>query len=155
VVCPQPGQLANIGESDRLSIPVDVLRTVEWWKGTPVDVLSESVHEGLLRIYLESEATPMLKALLEELEGLQPEIRFERTAVLGDRYRPLKLYGDGRLRFTKETAHILGFTLGERPRLFVQSFSKGLEILSLAFRLERLRKDAEATSIFSRITGVG
>jgi hypothetical protein len=149
---PQPGQLANIGESDRLSIPVDVLRTVEWWKDKPVDVLSESVHEGLLRIYLESEASPMVKALLEELDGLPAEIRFERLALVADRYRPLKLYGDGRLRFTKETAHILGFSLGERPRLFVQSFSKGLEILSLAFRLERLRKDEGTTSIFPRIT---
>jgi hypothetical protein len=143
----QPGQLANMGESDRLSIPVDVLRMVEWWEGKPTDVLAELVHEGLIRVYLAREATPMVEALIEELAGLPAEVRFERTAILADRYHPLKLYGDGRLRFTKAVAHVLGFTLGERPTLFVQSFPKGLEILSLVFRLERLRTNAESTFI--------
>src|SRR5690349_2362810 len=132
---PQPGQLANLGESDRLSIPMDVLRMVEWWTAKPTDVLAELVHGGLIRVYLAEEATPVVHALADELAELPPEVRFERTAILADRYRPLKLYGDGRLRFTKETAHILGFALGDRPTLFVQSFTKGLEILTLDFRL--------------------
>jgi hypothetical protein len=136
-----------MGVSYRLSIPVEVLRAVEWWEDQPAEVLAELVHEGLIRIYLAREATPLVNSLADELTALPPEIRFERMAVLADRYRPLKLYGDGRLRFTKETAQILGFNLGEMPTLFVQSFPKGLEILSLSFRLERLRTVAESTSI--------
>ena len=96
---------------------------VEWWKAKPTDVVAELVHEGLIRVYLAEEATPIVHALAEELAALPAEVRFERTAILADRYRPLKLYGDGRLRFTKETAHVLGFALGDRPTLFVQSFS--------------------------------
>lgn len=142
-----PGQLAQIGVSDRLSIPVEVLRAVEWWADQPAEVLAELVHEGLIRIYLAREAMPMVEALADELAALPTEVRFEHMAILADRYRPLKLYGDGRLRFTKETAQILGFNLGERPTLFVQSFPKGLEILSLAFRLERLRTTMGSTSI--------
>jgi len=152
---PDPGQLAHIGVSDRLSIPVEVLRSVEWWDHQPADVLAELVHEGLIRIYLAREATPMVEALANEFTALPPEIRFVRMAILADRYRPLKLYGDGRLRFTKETAQILGFNLGERPTLFVQAFPKGLEILSLAFRHQRLRTEAEVTSIQLHTIGLG
>ena len=57
------------------------------------------------------------------------------------------------VRFTKETAQVLGFNLGERPALFVQSFPKGLEILSLAFRFERLRTNAESSSILLHQVG--
>lgn len=151
----QPGQLANMGEGDRLSIPVDVLRSVEWWEDKSADVLTELVHEGLIRVYLAREAVPIVEALVEELAGLPLELRSEREAIIADRYRPLKLYADGRLRFTKEVAQVLGFTLGERPTLFVQAFPKGLQILSLPVRLERLRRSADATSILLRMTGPG
>jgi hypothetical protein len=144
-----------VGVSYRLSIPVELLRAVEWWEDQPAEVLAELVHEGLIRIYLAREAMPLVEALADQLSALPPEIRFERMAILADRYRTLKLYGDGRLRFTKETAQILGFELGERPTLFVQSFHKGLEILSLAFRLKRLRSDAESTSILLHHVGLG
>jgi hypothetical protein len=151
----RPGELARIGTSDRLSIPVEVLRAVEWWDGKSVEVLGESVHEGLVRIYLAREAEPLVQSLIGELSELPPAIRFDRTAVIADRYRRLKLSSDGRLQFTKETAHVLGFSLGERPVLFVQAFPKGLEILSLTLRLERLRTEVDATSIQLRILGLG
>ncbi len=150
-----PGQLAHVGGSDRLSIPIDVLRSVEWWQDAATAVLADSVQEGLIRIYLEREAMPMVEALADEFAELPPDIRFERMAILADRYRSLKLYADGRLRFTKETAQILGFALGERPTLFVQAFPKGLEIMSLTFRLERLRLTRDATSISLHRAGLG
>jgi hypothetical protein len=149
----QPGQLANMDGSSRLSIPKDVLRAIDWWENKSVDVLAELVQAGLIRIYLAAEATPMVEALAENIAEMPPEVRFERMAILADRYRPLKLYSDGRLRFTKETAQILGFSLGERPMLFVQPFPKGLEILSLAFRAERLQQSSESTSILLHQTG--
>jgi hypothetical protein len=149
-----PGQLANVGASDRLSIPIDVLRSVEWWGDAPTEVVAELVREGLIRIYLKSEAAPMVEVLAGEISALPPEIQFERMAILADRYRPLKLYGDGRLRFTKETAQMLGFVLGERPTLFVQGFAKGLEILSLAYRMRRLAVDANTTAIMLHIAGL-
>lgn len=141
--------------SNRLSIPVNVLRAVEWWEGKPAEVLAESVHEGLIRLYLAREAAPLVEALIEELAELPATVRFERAAIFADRYRPLKLYGDGQLRFTKETTQVLGFALGERPTLFVQSFPKGLEILSLPFRLQRLQADLDATSIRLHTVGLG
>jgi len=149
-----PGQLANMGVSDRLSVPVDVLRGVEWWADKSVAVLAETDREGLIRGYLASEAGPMVEALAEELAGLSAELRFERSMILADRYRPLKLYGDGRLRLTKETSQTLGFSLGDRPSLFVQAFPKGIEILSLAFRNERLGNEVAATSIGLHLIGL-
>jgi hypothetical protein len=116
-------------------------------------VLAELVHEGLIRIYLEQEAAPRVEALRGELAALPPGVRFAQEAVLSDRYRRLKLYADGRLRLTKEVAQVLGFNLGERITLFVQPFQKGLEILSLSYRLERLRSDAEASSILLHLMG--
>jgi hypothetical protein len=151
----QPGQLANMDGSSRLSIPKDVLRAIDWWENKSVDVLAELVQAGLIRIYLAAEATPMVEALAEDIAEMPPDVRFERTAILADRYRPLKLYSDGRLRFTKEAAQILGFSLGERPTLFVQAFPKGLEILSLTFRAERLQQSSESTSILLNQTGLG
>lgn len=151
----QTGQLANMGTGDRLSIPMDVLRMTEWWKNESAEVLSELVQEGLIRIYLAREAKPMVEALMDELAGLPPEVRFERAAIVADRYRPLKLYGDGRLRFTKEVARVLGFSLGEQLTLYVQAFPKGVEILSLSFRLERLRKGLDSTSIMLHLAGLG
>src|ERR1700731_1253294 len=109
-----------MGGSSRLSIPMEVLRAIDWWEDKSVDVLAELVQAGLIRIYLAAEATPMVEALAENIAEMPPEVRFERMAILADRYRPLKLYSDGRLRFTKETVQILGFSLGERPILFVQ-----------------------------------
>jgi hypothetical protein len=150
----QSGQLANMDGSSRLSIPKDVLRAIDWWENKSVDVLAELVQAGLIRIYLAAEATPMVEALAEDIAEMPPDVRFERTAILADRYRPLKLYSDGRLRFTKEAAQILGFSLGERPTLFVQAFPKGLEILSLAFRAERLQQSSESTSILLNQTGL-
>jgi hypothetical protein len=150
-----PGQLAHVGASNRLSIPIDVLRSIEWWQDAAIDVLAESVREGLIRVYLASEAMPLVTALAEEFDELPPDVRFDRMAALADRYRPLKLYADGRLRLTKETAQILGFVLGEQPTLFVQAFPKGVEIMSLAFRLERLRLTADATSISLHRAGLG
>jgi hypothetical protein len=141
------GQLAKIDGSDRLSVPLEVLRATDWWADKPVDVVAEIVHEGLIRVYLAQEATPLVEALSNDLADLPGDLRFERMAVLADRYRPLKLYGDGRLRFTKETAQILGFALGERPTLFVQPFPKGFEILSLRFRAERLQRNTGSTSL--------
>ncbi len=134
---------------------MDVLRAVEWWKDETTEVLAELVNEGLIRVYLAEEARPLVETLAQNLAGLPPDIRFERTAVLTDRYRTLTLYADGRLRFKKEVAQILGFSLGDRCQVFVQSFPKGLEILSLALRMERLRKDEESTSIGLHTTGLG
>jgi hypothetical protein len=151
----QPGQLARVDGSNRLSIPVEVLRAVEWWEDQTARVLAELVHESLIRIYLARDAEPMVEALAHEFGELPPEIRFERMALLADRYRPLQLYKDGRLRFTKETAQVLGFNLGDQPTLFVQSFPKGLEILTLPLRLERLRASAESTSILLHHIGLG
>jgi hypothetical protein len=150
----QFGQLAKMDGSDRLCIPVDVLRAIEWWDDKPVDVFVELVQAGLIRIYLGGEARPMVEALIENMTGLPPNIRFERMAILSDRYRPLKLYADGRLRLTKETTQILGFSLGSRTTLFVSPFRKGLEIMSLSFREERLEKNLESTSILLHESGL-
>ena len=67
-----PGQLAHIGVSDRLSIPVEVLRAVEWWEDQSVEVLAELVQEGLIRIYLAREATPLVRISRERTYRVAP-----------------------------------------------------------------------------------
>ena len=135
---PEPGQLAQIDDEHRLCIPADVLRAVRWWKKETVEVTAELVEEGLVRIYLGEEARPLVKTLAEDVAGLTNKERYERAAVLSDRYRDLKLYAECRLRLTKDVAHVLGISWGDRTSLFVRPIKNGMEIMSLKFRLDRL-----------------
>lgn len=141
------GHIANVDASERLCVPLDALRAVEWWDAKPVDVVAEIVQPGLVRVYLAAEALPMIAKLKSQLNELPIEARTEHLAAIADRYRALKLYGEGRLRITKEVAQILGFVLGERPSFFVQPLTSCFEILSLEFRAARLAKTIELTSI--------
>ena len=142
-----PGQIAKVDEEGRLSIPIDALRAVEWWKSASVDVIAELVRPGLIRVYLANEAQPLIDSLLHEISERPAPANVDATAIVMDRYRPLKLYADGRLRFTKEVCTLLAFQLGEHLTLFVQPFPKHLEAMTLEFRAERLIQTAPSTSI--------
>ncbi len=141
------GQIANFGEDGRVSIPIDVLRAVRWWEATSFDVVAELCRAGFIRIYLASVAEPLIAALLSDISDSPDQSTSEIASVVSDRYRPLKLYGDGRLRLTKEVCSILGIRLGEHATVFVQPFNSWLEIMSLQFRADRLLTTASSTSI--------
>ena len=142
-----PGQTAKVDEEGRLSIPIDALRAVEWWKSASVEVIAELVRPGLIRVYLAKEAQLLINSLLNEISERPEPTKHETTAIVMDRYRPLKLYADGRLRFTKEVCSLLAFQLGDHVTLFVQPFRKYLEAMTLEFRAERLIQTASSTSI--------
>jgi|SRR5580704_14205676 hypothetical protein len=141
------GQIANLGEGGRLSIPIDVLRAVDWWDSTSVDVMSELCRFGLFRVYLADEAGPLINALFSEISERPHDVQSETFSIAADRYRPLKLYEDGRLRLTKEICSLLGVLLGQPAILFVQPFPRFLEIMTLQFRADRLASTASSTSI--------
>ena len=143
------GLLANVDPEDRLTIPADVLRVVRWWSKKPIDVTAELVETGLIRVYPTEEARPLIARLISDVSkrGYTREAQFERVQVIGDRYRTLKMYGDGRVRFVKEVAMLLGFSLGDQPTLYVQAFPAGFEIMSIAYRADRLAKLADSTTI--------
>ena len=119
--------------SNRLSIPVNVLRAVEWWEGKPAEVLAESVHEGLIRLYLAREAAPLVEALIEELAELPATVRFERAAIFADRYRPLKLYGDGRTPVHQGNHAGVGLRFGRASYIVRTILSKRFGDFELAF----------------------
>jgi hypothetical protein len=141
------GQIANLGAGGRLSIPIDLLRLVEWWEDAPVDVMAELSRAGLVRIFLASEANALIQVLMDEISEQPNDTQFEALSIVADRYRPLKLYSDGRLRLTKETCSILDTVLGQQGAFFVQPFRRHLEILTLGFRAERLAATTLTTSI--------
>jgi hypothetical protein len=133
------GELANLDTNARLIVPVGVLRFVSWWADTTADVMAELVQEGHVRIYSFAQTEPKVTLLRREVLELPPEERFEALATITDRYRKLRLYGDGRLGLTKDVAQILGFRLKiDKPTFFTQAFTDGFEVLSLQFRLRRL-----------------
>jgi hypothetical protein len=138
------GQIANVGEDGRLNIPVDLLRAVEWWKAATCDVVAELIRPEIIRIHPASDARPAIELLLSEISEASQQ---ETAAVIADRYRALKLYSDGRLRFTKDVCPLLGFRLGEPTTLFVQPFPKFLEVVTLQFRADRLARTVSSTSI--------
>jgi hypothetical protein len=139
--------LQKVDEEGRLSIPIDALRAVEWWKSASVDVIAELVRPRLIRVYLANEAQPLIDSLLHEISERPAPANSDATAIVVDRYRTLKLYADGRLRFTKEVCALLAFQLGEHSTLFVQPFRKHLEAMTLEFRAQRLIQTSPSTSI--------
>jgi hypothetical protein len=84
---------------------------------------------------------------LHEISERPAPANSDATAIVVDRYRTLKLYADGRLRFTKEVCALLAFQLGEHSTLFVQPFRKHLEAMTLEFRAQRLIQTSPSTSI--------
>jgi hypothetical protein len=126
---------------------MDLLRAVPWWTGQTTEITAELVMSGYIRIFATSEAGPLVEALASDLNAMPKQASFEDAQIMQDRYRSLKLYSDGRLRFTKEIAIMLGFKLGDRPSLFVQNFAKGLEIMTLSFREQRLTSGSAYTII--------
>jgi len=141
------GQIAKLGEDGRLSIPIDVLRGVRWWDTTPLDVIAELCRSGLIRIHLASEAEPLIAGLLADIPDAPGQSQSEIASIVSDRYRPLKLYADGRLRLNKEVCSLLEISLGQNATLFVQPFKSFLEITTLQFRANRLLATASLTSI--------
>ena len=148
------GQLANMTTQKRLNIHAETLAAVEWWGSKPVEVTAELVEAGLIRVYLATEAAPMIEELKSELQNLLPQLRFDRAVVLADRYRSLTLAGNGQLALGQEVIKFLGFSEHELPTLFVQPFPTGLEIMTLDHRSKRLARTAEGTSIELRFRGM-
>lgn len=149
----EPGKLAKVDHEDRLSIPLPLLRSVEWWNDESAETIAELVSSrGLVRLYLAELAEPTIQTLASDLAELGAEDEFVLSGALADRFRPLKLYADGRLRFTKEVAQILGFSLGDEPTLFVQNFPAGLEIMSLDYRAKILDDPNQAISLNLHLT---
>jgi hypothetical protein len=128
---------------------MELLRTIEWWQKRATAVLAELVQPGLVRLYSAKEATPLVGTVARKFasRSVDAHVRFESLQALADRYRQLKLYSDGRVRFTKEVASILEFNLGEKPTLYMQPFGKGLEVMSLSFRERRLLDLIDTTTI--------
>jgi hypothetical protein len=141
------GQIAGLAEDGRLSIPMDALRAIRWWEPVPLDVIAELCRVGLIRIHLASEVEPLVAALLSDISESHDQPSMEIASVVSDRYRPLKLYADGRLRLTKEVCSLFEIRLGEKVTLFVQPFKSWLEIMTLQFRADRLLTTASLTSI--------
>lgn len=150
-----PGEIAHFDKTGRLTVPLDLLRSVKWWKQKPEDVVAELVEEGLIRVYLADEAEPLIGALQTGFKQLPPETMFDHIAALADRYRPLKLYGDGRLRVTKDVAAVLGFVLGQQPTVYVQPFPRGFEVMTLRYRASRLKQTIDNSTIDLRFEDVG
>lgn len=148
MIFPQ-GQIGSVDSSDRVSVPSDILKSTGWWTGRALDAMSELAEPGLIRIFAIEAAMPLIEETVAQIERsvTNPGIRFTQLQVLHDRYRKLKLYSDGRLRFTREVASVLGFQLGGEPQLYVQPCNKGFEIMSLPFREKRLLQGSSATTI--------
>jgi hypothetical protein len=132
------GALANIDGQGRLAIPIHLLRAVCWWRDVSRDVLAELHRPGLVRIFAADGIGSTLAGHHAEHDGGDLERVLEFEQVLADRYRILKLYGDGRLTVTREVAELLDVDPGQPDRLFAQSFDAGLSLMSLAFRRDRL-----------------
>lgn len=133
------GELANIDQYNRLNVPAAVLRSVTWWKKSPLEVTAELVEFGLIRIYLPADISAAIDALRKGSLG------FEDAAVLVDRYRLLHLGQGGRLGLIKEVTAALGFAFGEKPTLYTQAFPtssvrRGFEVMSLEYRHVRLQR---------------
>jgi hypothetical protein len=131
-----PGQLAKADQQGRVTIPLDVLKGVGWWTGARVRVTGELTRRGLLRVYTDSVVNSTISS--NDDGNITSAAGYIAQAVLADRYRALALYGDGRLRLTKEVCAWLGFSLGEKRDLYCQSSQYFLEVMSMEHRFQRL-----------------
>jgi hypothetical protein len=133
-----PGETAKVSANGRLKVPSDVLNRVPWWKKETIRVAVELTYKGLVRVY----PSDAVRKKLDEENKEEPtsEAEFIARATMADRYREASLYGepDCRLRLTKDIAPWLGFSLGQEALLYMQAFPKGLEIMTVEYRFERL-----------------
>jgi hypothetical protein len=134
-----PGQLAKVDLHGRVTVPLDVLKSVAWWTGETVRVTAELTRRGLVRLYPNSAVG---RKTASANGAPHSDSAYIIEAVRVDRYRELSLYNDCRLRLTKEVCVWLGFSLGDKRDLYAQSCEHFLEVMSMEHRFERLH-DAE------------
>lgn len=141
--------VARLGDDNRVTFPARLMKLVEWFDGSnPVSMMAELVETGHVKFHHYDRLAPSIDALRAELT-VEAEIDPEastRLSVLEDRYRAFTLYQDRRVRLTEAVLVFLSVIPSERPFLFVQSSKTELEVMSLAFRNQRITKYRGSTT---------
>lgn len=137
-------QICSVDVEDRLTIPAAMLREMPWWEDASCEVICEMACLGLVRITGLTSALEKIDALKDSrVKG--PSAQHDRQMALLDKFRPLKLYKDGRLRLTAEVMSCLEFETEAQPRLYVQKSAQAIEILSFAYWVRRLSRHESET----------
>jgi len=135
---------AKVGSSDRLSIPLPLLRMMDWWTAVPTTVLGELVEPGLMRLCGLADAEPILADITQAARN-GDEDRHDRWMAFRDKFRLLSLYKDGRLLLTQETLWLFDLPPKEPWYVYVQAAGRTIEVMSEKFRLARLERHRHLT----------
>ncbi len=138
-----------VDRDHRLSIPKEMLRAMNWVvaKGS-VTVFAEVRAVGRVRLLESSRVEERLGAVRERVEELGSRDEIDQAlSALADRYRPVKLYPEGRVHLTEPVHAALEETLAPVSVIVELVANRSIEILCLRARNERLMRFSELLNI--------
>lgn len=131
----------QLGDDNKLSFPARLLHVVEWATGSNnKNLIADLVEPGHIRFHFHDDLSDRLDDFREELSKADDPESMAKLAVLEDRYRPLTLYKDRRVRLGEALLVFLGITPPERPYLFIQASKRVIDVMNLEIRNRRIMR---------------
>lgn len=136
------GSIRALDRDHRVSIPKELLKAMNWSvaKGS-LQVIAEIRGLGRVRLLEPSRVEERLAAIHERIQELHTQDEIDQAlGALADRYRPVRLYPEGRVHLTEPVHAVIEPTLAPVSVLVELVATKGIEILSLGTRNDRLSR---------------
>lgn len=136
------GAIRALDRDHRVSIPKELLKAMRWSvaKGS-LQVVAEIREPGRVRLLEPGRVDERLAAIHERIQELSSQDEVDQAlSALADRYRPVKLYPEGRVHLTEPVHAVFDPTLAPVSVLVELVANKGIEILSLGTRNDRLSR---------------